>query len=286
MRIAREKIWISGSSGRLGTSMLRLLDPLDAEIIATDEHEVDITKQEEVSQFVGRIRPHIIINCSGLSNRDRCEADPDAAYLLNAIGARNIAIASNKYMAKLVQLSTADVFDGNTDKPYTEFDQTNPQTIYGKSNLEGENYVRTFSNYHFIVRVSRLYSRENQFVEDIIKQAKTGEVKVAKDLFISPTSAYDLAQFIIKLIETNSFGTYHASADGFTSMYDFASEILACTGIDANIDQIPDDLGMGIRPGFFAIDDYIIKLTSGEMIPNWKDSLHAYIEREGLNGKK
>ena len=286
MRIAREKIWISGSSGRLGTSMLRLLDPLDAEIIATDENEVDITNQAEVEQFVGRIRPHIIINCSGLSNRDRCEANPDDAYLLNAIGAKNIAIASNKYMSKLVQLSTADVFDGNTDKPYTEFDDTNPQTIYGKSNLEGENYVRTFSNYHFIVRVSRLYSRENKFVEDIIKQAKTGEIEVAKDLYMSPTPAHDLAQFIIKLINTNSFGTYHASADGYTSMHDFVNEILSYTGIDANIIEKSKDLGMGIKPGFFAIDDYIVKITSGELIPNWKDSLLKYIDREGLNGKK
>ena len=286
MRIAREKIWISGSSGRLGTSMLRLLNPLDAEIIATDENEVDITNQIEVEQFVGRIRPHIIINCSGLSNRDRCEANPNDAYLLNAIGARNIAIAANKYMSKLVQLSTADVFDGNTDKPYTEFDQTNPQTIYGKSNLEGENYVRTFSDYHFILRVSRLYSRENQFVENIIEQAKTGEVMVAKDLYMSPTSAHDLAQFIVKLINTNAFGTYHASADGYTSMYDFVNEILSYTKIKADIIESSEDLGMGIKPGFFAIDDYIIKITSGELIPNWKDSLHKYLDREELDGKK
>jgi len=202
MKIAHEKIWISGCSGRLGTSMLRLLDPLDAEIIATDERGVDITNQEEVSHFVDRVRPHTIINCSGLSNRDKCEQNPDAAYLLNAVGARNIAIASNKYMAKLVQLSTADVFDGKSKLPYTEFDQPNPQSIYGKSKLAGENYVREFSNYHFIVRVSRLYSRENQFVEDILKEAKSGQVVVSKDLYMSPTSAHELANFLIEIINT------------------------------------------------------------------------------------
>ena len=284
MKIAHEKIWISGCSGRLGTSMLRLLDPLDAEIIATDERGVDITNQEEVSHFVDRVRPHTIINRSGLSNRDKCEQNPDAAYLLNAVGARNIAIASNKHMAKLVQLSTADVFDGKSKLPYTEFDQPNPQSIYGRGKLAGENYVREFSNYHFIVRVSRLYSRENQFVEDILKEAKSGQVVVSKDLYMSPTSAHELANFLIELINTSSFGTYHTSADGFISMHDFTSEILSYTGVKADIIESSEYTSLKSRPGFFALGDYILKITGGYKIPNWKDTLHEYIDREGLNG--
>lgn len=278
-----DKIWISGSSGRLGTSMLRLLDPVDAEIIATDKYEVDITNQKEVSQFVGRIRPNIIINCSAWSNRKKCEENPEGAYLLNAIGARNVAIASNKYMAKLVQLSTADVFDGLADKPYTEFDPTNPANIYGKSKLAGENYVREFSNYHFIVRVSRLYSRENQFVENILAEATTGEIKVTKGLLVSPTSAHELANFLIRLVETNSFGTYHASCDGYTSMKEFAEEILSYTGKSAKVIE-SNDLDYNARSGFFALDDYIIKITEAAKIPHWKQTLHEYIDREGLNG--
>lgn len=284
MRITREKIWISGSSGRLGTSMLRLLDPLDAEIVATDKNEVDITNQAEVSQFVGRIRPHIIINCSGWSNRDKCEDNPDGAFLLNAIGAKNIAIASNKYMAKLVQLSTADVFDGKSDKLYTEFDQVNPQSVYGKSKLAGEDFVREFSNYHFIIRVSRLYSRENKFVENILKEAQSGEVRVAKDLYTSPTSAHELANFLIELIDTNSFGTYHASCEGYTSMKEFAQEILAYTGKDVPVIETENNPSLAYRPGFYALEDYILNITGDYKLPHWKDTLHQYIDREGLNG--
>lgn len=281
-----EKIWITGSSGRLGSSMLRLLDPLDAEIIATDKHEVDITKQDEVTQFVSRIRPNVIINCSGLSNRDKCEEDPDAAYLLNAIGARNVAIASSRFLAKLVQLSTADVFDGTSFKSYTEFDRPNPTTVYGKSKFEGENFVRTFSKYHFIVRVSRLYSRENQFVEGILKQAESGKVTVAKDLFMSPTAAFELANFLIPLIHTNYFGTYHASSQGYTSMKDFASEILAYSGKDAEIIESDQITSMLQKPGFYALDDYILRITGGYQIPNWKDTLHEYMDKEGFNASK
>lgn len=283
MRIAREKIWISGSSGRLGTSMLRLLDPLDAEIVATDKNEVDITNQAEVSQFVGRLRPNIIINCSAWSNRDKCEEDPDGAFLLNAIGAKNIAIASNKFMAKMIQLSTADVFDGESFKSYTEFDKPNPQLVYGRSKLAGEDFVREFSNNHFIVRVSRLYSRENQFVERILEQAKSGQVKVAKDLYMSPTSAHELADFLIKLIDTNSFGTYHASCQGYTSMREFAQEILAYAGKDAEVIETDELASLTFQPGFYALDDYILKITGNHRLPSWKDALHQYIDREGLN---
>lgn len=286
MKIAREKIWISGSSGRLGTSMLRLLDPLDAEILATDKNEVDITKEDEVNKFVNRMRPHVIINCSGWSNRDKCEEYTDEAFLLNSIGARNIAIASNKYMAKIVQLSTADVFDGTSFKSYTEFDKPNPKSIYGKSKFEGENYVRQFSNYHFIVRVSRLYSRENQFVENIISQGKNGDVTVAKDLYMSPTSAHELANFLIKLIKTTSFGTFHTSCYGYTSMKNFAEEILTYSGIDAKVVESDDLESLAQKSGFYALEDYITKITGGYQIPHWKDALHEYIDREGLNVKK
>lgn len=285
MRLTKDKIWISGSTGRLGSAMSRLLNPLDAEIVATDENEVDITNQAEVTKFIDRLRPHIIINCSGMTNRNKCEANPDGAYLLNAIGARNIAIAANRSKSKLIQLSTADVFDGKSTKPYTEFDSPNPQSVYGKSKYEGEKFVRAFSDYYFIIRVSRLYSRERGLVEGIIEQAKTGKVKVAKDLYTSPTSAYELAKFLEELMDSNSYGTYHASGGGYTSMKDFASEILTYTGLKAEIEEIVDESDIEMKEGFLALEDYILKIEGNYSIPDWKDMVHAYIDREGLGGK-
>lgn len=284
MRLSNDKIWISGASGRLGAAMTRHLNPIDAEIVATDEKQVDITDQQAVLNFVDRLRPHIIINCSGMTNRNKCEDKPDQAYLLNAIGARNIAIAAARCNAKLIQLSTADVFDGKADRPYTEFDTPNPQSIYGKSRYEGEKYVRQFCHNHFIVRVSRLYSRERGQVEGIIQQAKNGKVVVGKDLYASPTSAYELAQFIIDLMQGNSYGTIHASGGGYTTMYDFAKEIIDYAGIPAEIVEVSDVDDMEYRPGFMALEDYILKIIGDYSLPHWKDMVHDYIDREGLRG--
>ena len=284
MRMRHDKIWISGSTGRLGSAMTRLLDPLDAEIVATDERQVDITNQADVSTFVDRLRPNIIINCSGLTNRNKCQANPDQAFLLNSIGARNIAIASNRCNAKVIQLSTADVFDGKASKPYTEFDQVNPINVYGKSKYEGEEYVRQFCPNHFIIRVSRLYSRERGLVENILDQAKEGKIIVPKDLYASPTSAYELAQFLIELMDTNSFGTFHASGQGYTSIKGFAEEILNFTGLDAEIVEAIDEENIEFNPGFMALEDYVLKIMGRYELPHWKDMIDDYIKREGLDG--
>ena len=103
---------------------------------------------------------------------------------------------------------------------------------------------------------------------------------------MSPTPAFELANFLIPLIETNSFGTYHASSGGYTSMADFAKEILDYCGKDADIIETEDNPSMLARPGFYALEDYILKITDGYKIPHWKDTLHEYIDREGLNEKK
>ena len=282
----RERIWITGSHGRLGSSIYRHINPIDAEIVATDINEVDITNQDEVNTFIERLRPTIIINCSGLSKRSECEKDPDKAYLLNAIGAKYIAIAANRNKAKIVQLSTADVFDGNTINPYKEIDTPNPNTVYGKSKYLGEEFVRSLSNHYFIVRVSRLYSRENNFVENIINMADKGEVNIAKDRISSPTPAFELSKFLIKLIKTNNFGTYHASCKGYTSHKEFASEILSYLGKEAKINEVVDKTSVEYTPAFRAIENYYLNLIKLNDFSDWKSALHEYLDKEGYNAKK
>ena len=273
-------IWITGAHGRLGSTIFRYLDPLEAEIIATDKEEVDITNQEEVNLFVDRNRPKIIINCSALTNRLKCEEDPDKAYLLNALGAKNIAIASNRVRAKLIQLSTADVFDGQTIHPYKEIDKANPNTVYGKSKFMGEEFVKDFANRYFIVRVSRLYSKENNLVESIIEEAKEGIVTVPKSRYGSPTSAYELSKFLISIMDTNAYGTYHASCEGTCSFRAFAQKILDITKIDAKILEARDSDRIDFEPAFRGIDNYFLNLLKINTFSTWEDALEDYLRRE------
>lgn len=273
-------IWITGAHGRLGSTLFRYLDPLEAEIIATDKEEVDITNQREVNLFVDRNRPKIIINCSGLTKRMKCEENPDDAYLLNGLGARNIAIASNRVNAKLIQLSTADIFDGQTIHPYKETDKPNPNTVYGKSKYLGEKFVKEFADRYFIVRVSGLYSRENNFVESIIDQAKEGVVTVPKSRYGSPTSAYELSKFLISIMNTNSYGTYHASCTGTCSSRAFAQKILEFTKIDAKIEDVRKVDRIDFEPAFRGIDNYFLDLLGINTFSTWEDALKEYLRKE------
>lgn len=273
-------IWITGAHGRLGSTIFRYLDPLEAEIIATDKDEVDITNQEEVNLFVDRNRPKIIINCSAMTNRLKCEDNPDKAYLLNALGAKNIAIASNRVRAKLIQLSTADVFDGQTIHPYKEIDKANPNSVYGKSKFMGEEFVKDFANRYFIVRVSRLYSKENNLVESIIEEAKNGIVTVPKSRYGSPTSAYELSKFLISIMNTNAYGTYHASCEGTCSFRAFAQKILDITKIDAKIEEKRDSDRIDFEPAFRGIDNYFLNLLNINTFSKWEDALEEYLRRE------
>ena len=126
------KVWIVGSNGQLGTAINDVIDPLEMEVFNTDKEELDITKTDEVLSFGEINRPDVIINCSGVTDVDLCEREPELAYRVNALGARNLSIVARKVGAKMVQLSTDDVFDGLSKTPYSEFDDTNPKTVYGR----------------------------------------------------------------------------------------------------------------------------------------------------------
>ena len=128
-----EKIWISGANGHVGSALVKMLDFEKYKYVATDKNEVDITNMDAVHTFCKINRPDIIINCSGLTDLQECEANPDLAYAVNAVGVRNIAQEAQEIGAKLIQISTDDVF-GTTDSKVllNEFDDIAPRSIYGK----------------------------------------------------------------------------------------------------------------------------------------------------------
>ena len=113
-----KKIWITGAEGHIGTALLELLEGVEYQLLPTDIHEVDITKIDEVTQFVYVNRPDVIINCAGMTDVAECEKNIDEAYRVNAIGVRNVALAANDIDAKVIQISTDDVFDKESRIPY------------------------------------------------------------------------------------------------------------------------------------------------------------------------
>ena len=280
------KVWIVGSEGQIGEAINEVLDPLEIEVLNTDKNALDITETDEVLHFGEINRPDVIINCAAITDVELCEKQPEEAFRVNALGARNLSLVARKTGAKMVQLSTDDVFDGLAQKPYTEFDNTNPKTVYGKSKCAGENYVKEFTHKHFIIRSNWVFGKGNNFVNRVLEAADQGRaLAVAEDQYGSPTSAKDLARIILHLIRTNEYGTYHATCQGVCNRYEFAKEILRLAGKEEQLNPVPtpqSDLSSA-RPAYAVLDNFILRIIDVYEIPGWKDSLEEFMKekREG-----
>ena len=282
------KVWIVGAGGQIGTAINEVLDPLEIEVFNTDKDELDITQTDEVISFGEVNRPDVIINCAAVTDTQLCEKEPELAYRVNALGARNLSIVARKAGAKIVQLSTDDVFDGMSRTPYSEYDDTNPKTVYGRSKRAGENYVKEFTHKHFIVRSNWVYGKGENFVNRIIALAESGrEISVASDQFGSPTSAKDLARIILHLIQTNEYGTYHATCKGVCSRYEFAKEILRLADREILLKPVPVrelDLSSS-RPAYAVLDNFILRIIDVYEMPDWKASLKEYMDEKKCEGR-
>ena len=280
------KVWIVGSEGQIGEAINEMLNPLEIEALNTDKNELDITETDEVLRFGEINRPDVIINCAGLTDVELCEKEPENAFRVNALGARNLSIVARKTGAKMVQLSTDDVFDGLGKKPYTEFHNTNPITVYGKSKLAGEKYVKEFTHKHFIIRSNWVYGTGNNFVNRVLASADEGQaLSVAEDQYGSPTSARDLARIILYLIRTNEYGTYHATCKGVCSRYEFAKEVLRLSGKKEQLNPVPtpqSDLSSA-RPAYAVLDNFILRIIDVYDMPDWKESLAEFM-KERMEG--
>ena len=277
------KVWIVGAEGQIGEAINEVLDPLEIEALNTDKNELDITQTDEVLRFGEIHRPDVIINCAAVTDVELCEREPEHAFRVNALGARNLSIVARKIGAKMVQLSTDDVFDGLASKPYTEFDETAPRTVYGKSKLAGERYVKEFTHKHFIIRSNWVYGKGNNFVNRVLAAADAGQsLSVAEDQYGSPTSAKDLAGIILYLIMTNEYGTYHATCKGVCSRYVFAQEILRLAGKQEQLNPVPtpqSDLSSA-RPAYAVLDNFILRIIEVYDMPQWKDSLAEFMNEK------
>lgn len=208
-----KKIWITGAEGHIGTALLELLEGVEYQLLPTDIHEVDITKIDEVTQFVYVNRPDVIINCAGMTDVAECEKNIDEAYRVNAIGVRNVALAANDIDAKVIQISTDDVFDKESRIPYNEFDTVHPRTIYGKSKEAGEKILTQLLNRFVIIRSSWIYGIGRDFVDEVLRNAaKGGTMEVPNNQYAAPTSAFELARVICHFIDNEEYGLYTLSA--------------------------------------------------------------------------
>lgn len=275
-----DKVWVIGANGQLGSAINELLDRREVEVLNTDLEEVDVTEAESVLNFGEMNRPDVIINCAGLTSVTECENNVEKAYKVNAVGARNVSIVARRIGAKLIHLSTDDVFDGKSQTPYGEFDSPVPCSVYGKSKLAGEQFVKDFAERYFIIRSNWIYGKGNNFIKKLLELAGQKEViNVSKESFGSPTSAKELARFIVYLMESSEYGVYHATCEGTCSRYEFAEEVIKLVGLSVKLEAVhneEDELAEQ-RPAYTVLDNLMLRLLGNYQLPHWKEALADYM---------
>lgn len=277
-----KKIWITGAEGHIGTALLDLLEGVEYQLLPTDIEEVDITKIDEVTQFVHVNRPDVVINCAGLTDVQECENNVDEAYRVNAIGVRNVALAANEVNAKVIQISTDDVFDKESRVPYNEFDNVHPRTIYGKSKEAGEKILTQLLNRFVIIRSSWIYGIGRDFVDEVLRNVGQGKtMEVPNNQYAAPTSAKELAKVIRYFIDNEEYGLYHVVCPGSCSRYEFARTILEYSGKAGELDLYPVVLEDSARPTYSVLDNMMLRLTGIEEPKDWKAALKEYLDETG-----
>ena len=285
-----KKLIVTGCNGQLGRAINRVFEgSREYELVNTDVGELDITNVDEVLRLAWEVKPWAIINCAAHTAVDLCETDVDNAYRINAIGPRNLSVAAQEVGAKLVQVSTDYVFAGDGTRPYTEFDKTGPKSMYGATKLAGEEFVKEFSDRHFIIRTAWLYGDGKNFARTMLRLSETHDkVRVVNDQIGSPTSAMELAKMIAYLLPTDNYGLFHGTCEGICSWADFAREVFRLAGKKTEVEGIStEEYGKDCptaapRPAYSVLDNYMLRLTTDYTFASWEEAIADYMRESGF----
>jgi dTDP-4-dehydrorhamnose reductase len=284
------KIVVIGSNGQLGNDLRRVIKSRD--LVALTHKDIEVSQIDSVKQVLSDVKPSVVINTAAFVRVDDCEDDPDICYRINTLGARNVAVITQKLQAKLVFVSTDYVFGGDSNRktPYTEFDAPAPLNILGRSKLAAEELVQHLCSCYFIVRVSGLFGiagssgKGGNFIETMLKLAKErDELRVVNDQVFSPTYTKDLARKIAQLMTTDYYGIFHITNKGSCSWYEFTTEILKLAGIKTPVVPITSDQypQKARRPRYSVLDNYHLRLLGMDDMRPWQEALKDYLVARG-----
>ena len=277
-----KNIIVTGCNGQLGRAVNEYYkNAADISFVNTDVAELDITDIDAVMRLARKVRPYAIVNCAAHTAVDACESQYEKAFAINAIGARNLAIASRETGAKLVHISTDYVFDGKGTRPYVETDPTNPMGAYGSTKLAGEEFVKAFADRWFILRTAWLYGDGKNFAKTMLRLSEThDEVRVVGDQFGSPTSTVELTKAIDALLFTENYGLFHATCEGSCCWADFAKEVFRLAGKDTRVEAITTEQygAPAPRPAYSVLDNRMFRLTTDFTFADWHDAIAAYMK--------
>lgn len=268
------KILIAGAGGQLGRSLTAALAAHEVE--AVSHQRLDITGLNHVREAITACAADLVINAAAYNDVDGAESNAPEVYRINAMGPRNLALATAAAGIPLLHVSTDYVFDGTAKRPYHEYDQPHPLSIYGASKLAGELAVKELNPHHYLVRTAWVFHpRGRNFLNLMLSLSQRGQVKAVDDQFSSPTYAPHLAQAIAELIRTGAYGVYHMAGQGGTSRYELTRLMFSTLGLKSDV--LPasrtDFPSAAVRPR------YSVLTTIQEpqiLLPPWQEGVRAF----------
>jgi len=280
-------IVVIGSTGQLGTDLIKELEN-GHEVVGFAHKDIEVSEYNSCL-ILKNYKPDVVINTASFHKTNQCEEEPQKTFLVNSIGARNIAMITKEIDATVVYISTDYVFDGSRNEPYTEADIPAPINTYGISKLAGEHFTKQNPK-HYILRIASVFGKTGargkggNFVETMITKAKKNEsITVIDDMWMSPTYTRDASLAIAKIVENHfPYGVYHATNKGCCSWYQFAEQIFQFTGLTPDLAPIKTEhLELKARRPLFSALKSIKLPLHGIDLPTWQEALCEYLIEKG-----
>lgn len=271
------RILLAGGAGQLGALLPRALG--NHEVVVPARDRLDIADLAAVREVVRATRPQLVVNAAAYNRVDQAESDSEAAYRGNALGPRNLAIATAEVGVPVLHVSTDYVFDGRAGRAYHEYDATGPLSVYGASKLAGEEAIRGLNARHYVVRTAWLYATGHaNFPTTMIGLGRRGPVRVVDDQVGSPTYAPHLASAIARLVESGAFGTWHLAGSGATNWHGLTRRLFARLGIDSEVQAVTTAAfpRPAARPAYSAL----VSIQDPPLaLPPWEEGLDEFCRR-------
>lgn len=286
------KVLVTGANGQLGTDVMAELVKRGHEAVGVNSRQMDITKADMVRYVMTDVKPEAVIHCAAWTAVDDAEDKVEAVRAVNALGTENIARLCKEQDCKLMYISTDYVFDGTGETPWEPDDDRQPLNVYGQTKYEGELAVEKYAEKFFIVRIAWVFGLNGKnFIKTMLELAKTHEeLKVVSDQIGSPTYTRDLAGLLADMIETDKYGWYHATNEGFCSWYDFAREIFRqasalghteCQQMTVKPVASGEFPTKAARPSNSRMSKNKLTENGFRRLPEWQDAVARYLKEIG-----
>lgn len=275
------KLLVTGVKGQLGYDVVKEAEKRGVEAVGVDIDEMDITDAKQVYEVITKGGYDAVVHCAAWTAVDKAEDMVEVCRKVNKEGTENIAHVCEALDIPIMYFSTDYVFNGQGSEPWKEYDERAPLNVYGQTKYEGELAVEKLAK-HFIIRIAWVFGKNgNNFIKTMLRLGKErGAVSVVNDQIGSPTYTYDLAKLVLDMIQSDKYGTYHATNEGICSWYEFACEIFKQAGMNVEVTPVSSDEfpAKAKRPSNSRMSKTELDKNGFDRLPTWQDALSRYLK--------